>query len=112
MTTGQIAEPRGKLTKAEIIENIHNEMAKDGLHFSKKDVHKVLEAFFTEVKSGLIIGRVVELRGFGTFELRLRKGREKARNPRTGETLSVESHSVAVFRAGKELKDKVWPVKP
>jgi len=112
MAVGQVNDPASKLTKAEIIESIHEELAKEEVHFSKKDIHKVLEAFFAEVKTGLIGSRVVELRGFGTFELRLRKGREKARNPRTGETLSVESHSVAVFRAGKELKDKVWPIRP
>ena len=52
--------------------------------------------------------RVIELRGFGTFEIRTRKGREKARNPKTGDLVSVETHGVAIFRPGKELKDAVW----
>ncbi|MBP5176790.1 MAG: HU family DNA-binding protein, partial [Treponema sp.] len=41
-------------------------------------------------------------------EPRLRKGREKARNPKTGESLSVAPHYVAAFRAGQELKNALW----
>ena len=48
---------------------------------------------------------------FGTFEVRTRKGREKARNPKTGELVAVDTHGVAVFRPGKELKDLVWDLR-
>ena len=61
-----------------------------------------------QTKDGLKEDRVIELRGFGTFEIRTRKGREKARNPKTGDLVSVETHGVAIFRPGKELKDAVW----
>ena len=66
---------------------------------------------FEEIKDGLKENKVIELRGFGTFEVRTRKGREKARNPKTGEVVAVESHGVAIFRPGKELKDAVWNLK-
>ena len=92
-----------KLTKAEIIENIYE---KTGLN--KKDIHATMDLIFEEVKQALIEDRVVELRGFGTFEIRTRKGREKAHNPKTGEIVSVGAHGVAVFRPGKELKNSVW----
>ena len=79
-----------KLTKATIIENLHNKQ------------------LFEEIKDGLKEDRVIELRGFGTFEIRTRKGRDKARNPKTGDIVAVETHGVAIFRPGKELKDAVW----
>lgn len=63
------------------------------------------------MKRALVEGKTVELRGFGTFEIRVRKGRERARNPKTGEIVKVEDHGVAVFRPGKELKDSVWNVR-
>lgn len=100
-----------KLTKAEIINNISDNLTEKSITISKKEIHATVESFFEEIKKGLIKDNVVELRGFGTFELRLRKGREKAHNPRTGEVLKVESHSVAVFRPGKELKQDVWSIK-
>jgi integration host factor subunit beta len=95
-----------KLTKAEMVESIAE---KSGL--SKKDVHFIIDSFFEEVKSALIEDRIVELRGFGTFEIRTRKGRDKARNPKTGETVRVKDHGVAVFRPGKELKEDTWSLR-
>ena len=92
-----------KLTKAEIITNIANR-----LDLNKKDVHKVLYGLFDELKTALQEDMTVELRGFGTFEIRTRKGRDKARNPKTGEVVPVKAHGVAIFRPGKELKTLVW----
>ena len=97
--------PGGKLTKAEIIEDIHA-----SVKVSKKNIHEVLDLFFEEVKNGLLEDRVIELRGFGTFEIKLRKGRT-ARNPKTGESVSVENHGVATFRPGRELKQKAWDLR-
>ena len=93
-----------KLTKAEIIESIKEKHP----HMGKEDIHQVLDGFFDELKSGLAEGKTIELRGLGTFEVRSRKGKDHARNPRTGEKVSVEDHGVAVFRPGKELQDRVW----
>jgi integration host factor subunit beta len=61
-----------------------------------------------EIKNALVEQRVIELRGFGTFEVKVRKGRQNARNPRTGEVISVKAHGIASFRAGRELKQSVW----
>ncbi|MCF7934157.1 MAG: integration host factor subunit beta [Spirochaetia bacterium] len=95
-----------KLTKAEIIERIH-----ENLGLSRSDVHQVIDEFFIELKTGLEDDKVIELRGFGTFEIRTRKGRERARNPKTGEIVAVNTHGVAVFRPGKELKDLAWDLR-
>jgi integration host factor subunit beta len=95
-----------KLTKAEIIENIQIKLG-----LNRPDVHSVIDEFFEEVKRGLEEDRVIELRGFGTFEVRTRKGRERARNPKTGELVAVDTHGVAIFRPGKELKDFVWKLR-
>ena len=91
-----------KLTKVEIIENIHDEVT-----VSKKNIHKIIDLIFEEIKEGLLVDRIIELRGFGTFEIKMRKGRT-ARNPKTGESVSVKNHGVATFRPGRELKQKTW----
>ena len=94
-----------KLTKADIIDSIN---LKTGTN--RKDIHAVIDLFIEEIKAALTDGRVVELRGFGTLEIRVRKGRKKARNPKTGEPVSVNAHGVAAFRPGKELKQEVWNI--
>ena len=93
-----------KLTKAEIIENIHSKEPA----INKDDIHNVIDQLFEELKGALAEGKVIELRGFGTFEVRTRKGKDHARNPKTGAKVSVEDHGVAFFKPGKELQEKVW----
>jgi len=95
-----------KLTKAELIDRIHEK-----LELNRSDVHQIIDEVFLQFKEGLAEDRVIELRGFGTFEIKTRKGREKARNPKTGELVSVDTHGVAVFRPGKELKDIAWELR-
>lgn len=97
---------RNKLTKADIIENIYAES-----DLSRKSIHMVIDRVFEEIKKGLNEDKVVELRGFGTFEVRLRKGRQRARNPKTGEVFPVRNHGVPVFRPGQELKQIAWPMR-
>lgn len=91
-----------KITKSDLVESIYTEYG-----FEKQDVQKISGLFMDFIKKSLGEGKIVELRGFGTFELRLRKGRKKARNPRTGESVSSASHYAAVFRAGRELKNSL-----
>ena len=92
-----------KYTKADIVDSVSQ---KTGMN--RKDIRMIIDSFINEIKTSLIEGLVLELRGFGTFEVRIRKGREKARNPKTGMPVAVEPHGVAVFRPGKELKQAVW----
>ncbi|OQX29794.1 MAG: integration host factor subunit beta [Spirochaeta sp. LUC14_002_19_P3] len=97
---------QSKMTKAEIIENIYN---KSGVQ--QKDIYVVIDEFFQEIKGALREDRVVELRGFGTFEIRTRKGRERARNPKTGEIVPVKTHGVAIFRPGQEIRKMSWDIR-
>ena len=96
---------REKLSKAEIVENIYPQVKA-----SKKNIHRIIDLFFDQIKSGLLSDRIIELRGLGTFEIRTRKGR-KARNPKTGDSVVISDHGVAHFRPGRELKQKVWDLR-
>lgn len=95
-----------KSTKNEIVDRIYNSQ-----NFDRQDILSIIDCFLHEVKASLENGETIELRGFGTFEPRLRKGREVARNPKTGELVSVEPHYVAAFRAGQSLKENLWKLK-
>jgi integration host factor subunit beta len=92
-----------KLTKADIVDSVYQ---KTGM--SRKEIRTVVDLFIDEIKNALLEQRDIELRGFGTFEVRVRKGRQKARNPKTGGVVSVNSHGIAAFRPGRELKQAVW----
>ena len=92
-----------KVTKYDLVESVYQKT-----QCEKKIVQDVVEQLLDELKNALKEGNTIELRGFGTFEPRLRKGRSKARNPKTGEQLTVAPHFVAAFRAGQELKKSLW----
>jgi nucleoid DNA-binding protein len=97
----------GKVTKAELIEALHA-----GRTLNRKEIHGLIDALFDEIKAAILSGKTVELRGFGTFEVKFRKGRKRARNPKTGAIVSVEDHGVASFRPGRELKKAAWVIGP
>ncbi|TSA20756.1 MAG: integration host factor subunit beta [Betaproteobacteria bacterium] len=54
----------------------------------------------------LMLGRRIEIRGFGSFSLSWRPPR-LGRNPKNGEKVSVAGKFVPHFKAGKELRDCV-----
>lgn len=89
------------MNKAELITSIAE---KSGL--TKKDAEKALKAFMESVEDSLTKEEKVQLVGFGTFEVRQR-GERKGRNPKTLEEILIPASKVPVFKAGKELKDKV-----
>lgn len=95
-----------KMTKNNLVDLIYR-----STDVEKQVVQKVFDSLLINLKESLESGSTIELRGFGTFEPRLRKGRSCARNPKTGETLRVAPHYVAAFRAGQELKNNLWNLK-
>jgi len=94
-----------KFTKADIIDALYE---KTGME--KKEIRALVDLFVTEIKTALLERYIIELRGFGTFELKIRKARSRARNPRTGEPVSVRSHGNIVFRSGRELRLDAWNI--
>jgi integration host factor subunit beta len=95
-----------KVTKGDLVDAVYK-----STDVEKQVIQKVVDSLLLHTREELEKGSTIELRGFGTFEVRLRKGRAVARNPKTGEKLSVEPHYVAAFRAGQILKDKLWNLK-
>ena len=78
--------------------------AKEGIE--KKCAEKAVNAVFATLAEEIAKGNRVQLVGFGTFEVRER-AEKTARNPRTGEEMTVPASKVPAFKAGKALKDAV-----
>lgn len=70
---------------------------------STREVEKIVTVFFDEIVGRLSAEGRVELRGFGAFSTRARDART-GRNPRTGETVSVDAKRVPYFKPGKEMR--------
>lgn len=89
------------MTKADLVEQVAE---RTGL--TRTDVAVVVDSFLDTIKKSMEDKQNIEIRGFGTFKIKLRKAR-KARNPRTGEEVPVPDRRVPVFKPSNEFKDLI-----
>ena len=90
------------MIRSELIQKI----ADDNPHLFQRDVERIVATIFDEITDALANGDRVELRGFGAFSVKRRDARV-GRNPRTGESVSVEAKAVPFFKSGKLLRDRL-----
>jgi integration host factor subunit beta len=75
-------------------------------HLYQRDIERAVGRVFDEISDALARGERVELRGFGAFSVKERAARQ-GRNPRTGESVSVDAKFVPFFKTGKELRERL-----
>ena len=90
------------MTKSGLIE----EVARLTPHISKRDTEVVVNTIFDSMVDALRRGDRIEIRGFGSFQVKLREARE-GRNPKTGEPVHISAKRPPFFKVGKELKEMV-----
>ena len=69
-------------------------------------VQKVVQKTLDYIVDSLSEGETIELRNFGVFKIKSRKGR-LGRNPRTGDEVPIPPKKVVVFKPGKVMKEKL-----
>ncbi len=86
------------MTKKDIIMKISEQTG-----LKQVDVKEVVQRTFDMITDSLQRGKKVELRNFGIFKVKTRKGR-LGRNPRTGDSVSIPDKRVVSFKAGMKMK--------
>ena len=89
------------LTKADLIEEVLRIT-----ELPRKESETIVETIFDSIIGALQKGEKIEIRGFGSFRTRERRGRV-GRNPKTGEKVEVPAKKIPFFKPSKELKDFV-----
>lgn len=89
------------MTKKDIVRTIAEQIDLPQLR-TKKLVQKTFDALI----EALVREGRIELRNFGVFQIKRREMRV-ARNPRTGERVTVQAKSVVTFKPGKEMESRV-----
>ena len=69
-----------------------------------RDAQGVLESILDGMAESLARGEKVELRGFGSFRIRVR-GPRTGRNPKTGESVEVPAKRIPHFKPGKGMRE-------
>jgi integration host factor subunit beta len=89
------------MTRADLTKEVYHAI---GMPRKKSDV--VVCAIFDSIVRALRSGDKVEIRGFGSFHTRQRRGRI-GRNPKTGARVEVPPKRITFFKASKELRELV-----
>ena len=89
------------MTKADLVEDVIKVT-----RLPRKESEQIVEIVFDSIISALQGGDKIEIRGFGSFRTRERRGRV-GRNPKTGAKVEVPAKRIPFFKPSKELKDYV-----
>jgi integration host factor subunit beta len=86
------------MIKSDLVWRIRHQSA----HLRLQDAEKIVD----EIIASLARGKRVELRGFGTFSIKVHKART-GRNPRTGAPVPVPKRAHPHFKTAKEMKERL-----
>ena len=89
------------MTKAEIVKEIAKNTG-----IESTTTLAVVEAFMETVKTHMIDGENVYLRGFGSFILK-RRAEKTARNISKNTTLVIPEHNIPAFKPSKEFISEI-----
>jgi integration host factor subunit beta len=90
------------LNKSDLIESLSKKLP----NLAARDVEVIVNTVFDSMTDALRHKERIEIRGFGSFEVRVRKPRT-GRNPKTGMSVEVGERLVPFFKVGKELRERV-----
>ena len=89
------------MTKAEIINQIAKKTGID-----KSDVQETVEATIITIKTAMIEGKGIFIRGFGSF-VNKKRAKKIARNISTNTAIILDAHYKPSFKPAKEFCKKV-----
>ena len=92
------------LKKSQIIDKLAAQIDSNESDKQKTEIaRETVNLFFDSVKDALKTGDRVEIRGFGSFNIKEYEG-YTGRNPKTGDRVEVKPKRLPVFRPGRELR--------
>lgn len=89
------------MNKSELIVMISEKLGQP-----KKRIENTVNLIFDLMMGNLVSGGRIEIRGLGSFMTKS-YGSYTGRNPRTGESISVQPKRLPTFKVGKELRERV-----
>jgi integration host factor subunit beta len=89
------------ISRSDLIETLANKF-----HIDNKISEKAVKSIINLMSSRLSQEERIEIRGFGSFEIRERTARA-ARNPKTGESVNLGRQYNVHFKAGEPLREKI-----
>ena len=76
----------------------------DDMGYPRTRALEAVDVLFEAMAESICEGKRIEIRGFGSWEVKETKAKTQARNPSTGETVFVPARRKVMFKPGKILK--------
>lgn len=89
------------MTRSDLVDKLAIEK-----NISKTIAEKIITEIFKSMIDTLVSGNRIEIRGFGSFEVREYDG-YTARNPKTGAQFEAAPKKAPFFKVGKDLKERI-----
>lgn len=90
------------MNKAQLIEAVANNLGTN----TKAEATRATEAVLGALAHGIKKSKLVQMVGFGTFKVTVRKAR-KGINPKTGEKIKIKASKSVKFTPSKALKESL-----
>ena len=89
------------MTKTDLIQALADQMK-----MSVREAKSIVETILDTMTDALLRGHNVEIRGFGSFQVR-EYGAYTGRNPKTGAEFEVAPKKLPFFKPGKDLREQM-----
>lgn len=87
------------MIKSDIVKQVARELG-----VREHDALQIVDTIIESIKDVIIRDGRLEVRDFGVFQIKERKGRI-GRNPKNKKEYPIPPHRVVTFKSGKEIKD-------
>ena len=92
------------MVRSEIISKLSHKIHQK---ISKSELEKIFDIIINTIVDGVKNDISTELRSFGRFSQKKIKEKKNARNPKTGERISIPAKKSMTFKMSKELRNKI-----
>ena len=90
------------MVKSELVDKL----AANFSALTRQDVKVAVDIILLAISQSLVQQDRAEIRGFGSFDVRIRQPR-LGRNPSTGQQLLIPSVAVPYFKSGKQFREQL-----
>ena len=90
------------MVRSELVTKLANQYP----NILRKDIEKIINVIFLEITDALSRGENVEIRGWGTLKVKIRKART-GRNPKSSETIQIPSKKAVKWKMSKTLFNRL-----
>lgn len=85
---------------------LESKLAEQNPNILRKDIEKIVNIILIAISEALVKGENIEIRGFGSYKVKIRKART-GRNPKNSKTIKIPEKKAIKWKMSKTLFNKI-----